>query len=259
VVAVLTAVAALVVIVQIAHPMARPAAPAGRFGAGSPAPAADTSRTPAPPARLAPPAQPATLASKLRTLPAGTGQVVIVHAPTAATTHATLETFDKVGNGWRRALAPVPARIGVDGFSDRHREGVPTTPVGMYSFGTTVYGINPNPGVHSAYHRIVDGDWWDENPSSPGYNTFRHGADPGGASEALWQVVPQYLYFAFITYNVPAKPGAGSGIFLHVGNGGPTLGCVSLGMPDLVDVLRWLDPAKHPRIVMAPDGELSRF
>jgi hypothetical protein len=30
-------------------------------------------------------------------------------------------------------------------------------------------------------------------------------------------------------------------------------------MPDLVEVLRWLDPAKQPRIVLAPDGELSRF
>jgi L,D-peptidoglycan transpeptidase YkuD (ErfK/YbiS/YcfS/YnhG family) len=29
-----------------------------------------------------------------------------------------------------------------------------------------------------------------------------------------------------------------------------TIGCVSLPVSDLVNVLRWLDPAQEPRIVM---------
>lgn len=195
----------------------------------------------------------------LQAVPATTSQVVIVHAPTAATTYATLETFEKVDGDWQRAFPAMVARIGTDGFSDHHRESVPSTPTGMYGFGDTMYGVEPDPGMRYPYHVLRESDWWNANPASLGYNTFRHGADPGGASEALWQVVPQYTYFAVISYNMPAVPGAGSAIFLHANGSDDTSGCVSLARTDLLPVLRWLDPAQAPRIVLGPDSELVRL
>ena len=53
-----------------------------------------------------------------------------------------------------------------------------------------------------------------------------------------------------IAYNTARTPGLGSAIFLHVSTGGPTAGCVSLPAGQLVEVLRWLDPARRPRIVV---------
>jgi L,D-peptidoglycan transpeptidase YkuD (ErfK/YbiS/YcfS/YnhG family) len=50
----------------------------------------------------------------------------------------------------------------------------------------------------------------------------------------------------------PADVRRGSAIFLHVTGAGSTAGCVSIPQANLVTVLRWLDPAQHPRIVMAP-------
>uniref|UniRef100_UPI00386689A1 L,D-transpeptidase family protein n=1 Tax=Nocardia sp. NBC_01499 TaxID=2903597 RepID=UPI00386689A1 len=200
----------------------------------------------------------ADLAAALGGVPAISTQAVVVHAPTAATTRAMLETFDKVDGAWRRAFPAMVARIGEDGFSDHHRESVPSTPTGMYGFGDTIYGIEPDPGTRYPYHVLTEGDWWNENPTSLGYNTFHHGTDPGGGSEALWQVAPQYDYFAFITYNVPAVAGLGSAIFLHANGSGDTSGCVSLERSDLLRVLRWLDPARTPRIVLGPDDELAR-
>jgi len=183
-----------------------------------------------------------------------------VHAGGYDTTRATLETFTRTSAGWVRAFAPMAARIGGRGFSDHHVEGVATTPVGVFGFGATMYGINPDPNVKYAYHRIVTGDWWNEASGSSGYNTFQHSSySPGGASEALWREPVAYQYFAFIKYNVPAKAGRGSGIFLHVSKGNPTAGCVALSKSSLLNVLTWLDPAANPRIVMAPDSELSRF
>jgi L,D-peptidoglycan transpeptidase YkuD (ErfK/YbiS/YcfS/YnhG family) len=44
--------------------------------------------------------------------------------------------------------------------------------------------------------------------------------------------------------------GRGSGIFLHVGSGGPTAGCISLRESDLIPVLRWMRP--DTRIVVGP-------
>jgi L,D-peptidoglycan transpeptidase YkuD (ErfK/YbiS/YcfS/YnhG family) len=186
--------------------------------------------------------------------------VVIVHAPSAGTTHATLETFSKVHGVWVKQFAPMAARIGENGFSDHHTEGVPSTPTGVYGFGATMYGNGSDPGVHYGYHHLVTDDWWDENPSSSHYNQFVHGSDPGGGSEALWTIMPQYEFFAFIKYNSPPSGTArGSAVFLHESVGRETLGCIALPRSDLLDVLRWLNPAANPRIVIGTDAQLSHF
>jgi L,D-peptidoglycan transpeptidase YkuD (ErfK/YbiS/YcfS/YnhG family) len=117
-----------------------------------------------------------------------------------------------------------------------------------------MYGVSPNPGVAYAYHRLVCGDWWDEQPTSPLYNHFVHvpcGTSPpfGGGSEALWRTVPSYDYLAVIDYNRhPVVPGRGSAIFLHVSDGNATTGCVSVPVLELLRVLRALKPSLHPLI-----------
>jgi L,D-peptidoglycan transpeptidase YkuD (ErfK/YbiS/YcfS/YnhG family) len=195
----------------------------------------------------------------LHHLPSNAAQVVIVHATTPANTYATVELFDRSGTTWRRVYASMPARIGRLGFSDHHVEGIPNTPTGTYPIGATMYGIDADPGVRYPYHRLVSGDYWNENSASRGYNTFYHGRNPGGPSEALWRIHPAYRHFAVINYNTPAVAGRGSGIFLHESTGGPTAGCVSLGHNNLVRVLRWLDPRKSPRVVLSPDQWLGRY
>jgi L,D-peptidoglycan transpeptidase YkuD (ErfK/YbiS/YcfS/YnhG family) len=221
------------------------------------APASPSAPATTPPSRA--PSKAANLASRLRTVPQATSQLVVVHAPASSSTNATLETFTRKNGTWTAAFPPMAARIGQAGFSDTKREGDKTTPTGMYAFDATMYGIAPNPGVRFAYHRLEPDDYWNENGSSPGYNTFQHGPNPGGPSEALWTVSPQYTHFAVVRYNMPATPGRGSGIFLHQSNGNATLGCISLVASDLVKVLTWLNPSAAPRIVLAPDAALSRY
>jgi L,D-peptidoglycan transpeptidase YkuD (ErfK/YbiS/YcfS/YnhG family) len=62
--------------------------------------------------------------------------------------------------------------------------------------------------------------------------------------------VPGYDYGAVIGYNTARTPGLGSAIFLHVSIGAATAGCITLPATELVRVLRWLDPARAPRITM---------
>jgi L,D-peptidoglycan transpeptidase YkuD (ErfK/YbiS/YcfS/YnhG family) len=182
----------------------------------------------------------------------GSAQLVTVQAPPHATT-ATLSVWTRSGTCWRRVLGPWQAHLGRSGLSAHKREGDGATPTGTYRIGATMYGIEPNPGVRFRYHRLVCGDWWDEDSRSPGYNTFRHvacGATPpfGGGSEALWRIAPQYRYFAVVDYNdEPVVPGRGSAIFLHVAVGA-TAGCVSLPEPELLQLLRWLRPSAKPLI-----------
>jgi L,D-peptidoglycan transpeptidase YkuD (ErfK/YbiS/YcfS/YnhG family) len=59
---------------------------------------------------------------------------------------------------------------------------------------------------------------------------------------------PAYGYAAVIAYNTARTPGLGSAIFLHVGTGTATAGCVSLPVTELLKVLRWLKPADSPKI-----------
>ena len=148
------------------------------------------------------------------------------------------------------------ARVGRNGVSAHHREGDGTTPTGTFGFGPTMYGVAADPGVRYRYHRLGCGDWWDEDPASATYDTFRHvacGRAPpfGGGSEPLWRSPTAYRHFAVIGYNPRHVPGRGSGIFLAADTGSPTVGCVSLPLPRLLRVLRWLDPAKNPRIRMS--------
>jgi L,D-peptidoglycan transpeptidase YkuD (ErfK/YbiS/YcfS/YnhG family) len=206
-------------------------------------------------------------------LPAGTSQIVVVQAASPSDIYPTLTTWQNDGGGWYPVFAPMAAVSGDTGWAlpDQRYEGSDTTPVGWYSFGSTLYGIDPNPGVNPGYafQTLTCGDWWDEDASSAQYNTFQAigcGVTPPFSaqdSEALWEIYPQYSAFALINFNIPPTTGAygqarGSGIFLHAdgtGTGG-TAGCVSLALGDLVTVLRWLNPARHPEILMGPTADI---
>jgi L,D-peptidoglycan transpeptidase YkuD (ErfK/YbiS/YcfS/YnhG family) len=187
-------------------------------------------------------------------------QLVTVTATAYGTTTASLELWQKRAGCWRRVAGPWRAWLGGSGLSTHKREGDGATPAGTYRFGSTDYGIAANPGVHTAYHRLVCGDWWDEDASSPAYNTFQHvacGMQPpfGAGSEALWRISPQYRYLTVIEYNAhPVVRGRGSAIFLHVSAGHPTAGCVSLPEAQLVRVLRWLRPSARPLIHLGVSG-----
>jgi L,D-peptidoglycan transpeptidase YkuD (ErfK/YbiS/YcfS/YnhG family) len=183
----------------------------------------------------------------------GCPQRIQVTAPTARSTTATLV----VRECGKRVFGPWRARVGRNGLSAHHREGDGTTPTGTFRVGPVVYGIDPDPGVSLHYHRLACGDWWDEDPGSPTYNTFRHvacGASPPfrGGSEALWRITPAYRLFAVIEYNAaPVVAGRGSAIFLHVDTGRPTNGCVSLPYRELESLLVKLHAGATIRIQTA--------
>lgn len=182
--------------------------------------------------------------------------VVDVRAPSQRSTQAVATLYRRQGACWRKVAGPYHAWIGADGLSAHHREGDLTTPIGIFGFDPVMYGVDANPGVSGPYHRLVCGDWWDEDPNSAQYNAFVHvpcGSVPPFArgSEALWREAPAYDAFAVIAYNTtPRIAGRGSGIFVHQSEGGPTAGCVALAPRDLVSVLRFIDRVRHPTIAI---------
>jgi L,D-peptidoglycan transpeptidase YkuD (ErfK/YbiS/YcfS/YnhG family) len=206
---------------------------------------------------------PSNVANDLRVQPAA-AQLITVEAATLRTTHASLRIWRRSGACWVAAGGPYPARLGRSGLSADRREGDGTTPVGTFRINSTMYGNEPNPGVRFRYRRVRCGDWWDEDPTSPTYNTFQHvtcGTRPpfAGDSEGMWESPRAYPYLAVVEFNMrPVVPGRGSGIFLHAQTGGPTNGCVSLRRGDLRHVLRWLRPSARPHIAIGTQSGLKR-
>ncbi len=183
-------------------------------------------------------------------------QLITVEAAQPRSTRAVLRTWRRQGRCWRPLGRPYAARVGRNGLREHRREGDGTTPIGVFRIGRTMYGSEQNPGVRYRYRRLRCGDWWVEDPASPSYNTFRHVPcgrpppfrTPTGDMSTSPSVYP---YLAVVEFNMrPVVPGRGSGIFLHARGRGATNGCISLRRADLRRVLRWLDPARSPRIAI---------
>jgi L,D-peptidoglycan transpeptidase YkuD (ErfK/YbiS/YcfS/YnhG family) len=206
-------------------------------------------------------------------IPASARQLIVVSSPTYDPPEhlASFRSFQRPNASapWQPVFRTWQAEIGSGELRNVRREGDHATPTGVYPFGLTIYGNEPKPaGLREPYHRLICGDWWDEDPFSAQYNRFVHvscGSTPSFAawSEALWTETTAYPYLAVIDYNEdPTTSGAqapGSGIFLHAWMGGPTEGCVALHIPDLLHVLRWLEPADHPLIEIGTDAEIGRM
>ena len=178
-------------------------------------------------------------------------QLVTVTAAAYGATQAELTAYQRVDGTWHRVFGPWIAWIGRNGMAPpgAKREGDGRTPSGTFGFGF-FFGVDPDPGVHFPYRRIDTYDVWDDDPSSPLYNEWvddRH-ANPGAAPEPM--DVSAYDFGAVIAYNTARTPGRGSAIFLHINIGTPTAGCVTLPVGELLEILRWLNPADSPRITM---------
>ena len=186
-------------------------------------------------------------------------QVVAVDASGYGTSYATLTAWQRGASGWQLAFGPWTARIGRNGFAPigTKREGDGRTPSGAYGF-SFFFGVLANPGVRFEY-RPIPGPWivWDDDPASPNYNLWvdDRTQSAGAAPEPMH--VSAYDYGAVIAYNTARTPGLGSAIFFHVSDGSSTAGCVALPMSELVPVLRWLDPARAPRIIMGTTATIT--
>ena len=103
-----------------------------------------------------------------------TRELVTVIAPATTSQRATLELFEREDGCFRLVLGPYDAWVGYNGLSAHKHEGDGTTPIGRFGFGATLYGTLADPGVSYRYHRLVCGDWWDEQSGTTAYNLFVH-------------------------------------------------------------------------------------
>jgi L,D-peptidoglycan transpeptidase YkuD (ErfK/YbiS/YcfS/YnhG family) len=151
-----------------------------------------------------------------------TDQIVTVVA-SGATAKITL--WEKANNIWTQIITS-SGFVGSQGIGQAS-EGSKRTPKGSYSLGFA-FGQS-NPGTLLPFRQITPNSYWISDVNSNLYNTWQEGPYAGNGNEHLADYANlQYYYAIVINYNMNAVKGAGSAFFLHVSNGRPTAGCVSV-------------------------------
>lgn len=211
----------------------RPARGVPKSAARDGAPASDTRRIPKVGERLA--AQ----------IPRTSRQVVAVYGEDEDSEDATVVLYTKRGDLWHRDRS-WSAHNGRRGWTTHHREGDKRSPIGVFTL-SDAGGVLPAPGSRLPYHHSAAF-------AAPHYWPKSHWHD--------------FDYVIAIDYNrlkgtsplEPTRPqGArkGGSIWLHLDHGSGTSGCVSLPKAGMAHLLRTLDPAYHPVVVMGDEHGLA--
>ncbi|MCD1261367.1 S-layer homology domain-containing protein [Paenibacillus athensensis] len=196
---------------------------------------------------------------KLKTI-GNAEQVILVTAADYKQVAVKVETFEKVDGVWYEKFPAMDGTIGEDGFTSAMSETVKKSPEGVFTL-TEAFGKYENPGTQLPYRQTDANDYWVDDPQSSLYNTWQEGPSKGRwkSAEPLLRKDSLYDYAVVINYNTSRTPGKGSAIFLHVGQGKGTAGCTAISKSDLVQVMKWLAPQKHPVIVQAVESSLAKL
>ncbi|WP_431043369.1 L,D-transpeptidase family protein [Streptomyces sp. P1-3] len=181
-------------------------------------------------------------------VPGDAHQVLVVTGEGRRSSRATAVLYERTAAGWR-AGPSWPAHNALRGWTDHHRLGDLRSPRGVFGL-TDAGGLRPDPGTRLPYDH------------SAGF--IATGVDFEGEPLA-----GAFDYVVAINYNRvagtspldwtrPLGAKKGGGIWIHVDHDGPTHGCVSLSAPHMKRLLRTLDPARHPVVVMGDARYLAR-
>lgn len=184
----------------------------------------------------------------LAAVPTDSTQVVVVVGDGVDSPDATVVLYERTPDGWL-AGPRWPAHNALHGWSTHHHDGDLRSPDGVFSL-TDAGGLRPDPGTKLPYDH------------SHGFTI--HGTGFTGESLA-----GAFDYVVAINYNrkpgtspldwtMPLGAARGHGIWFHVDHGGPTHGCVSLSTANMLTLLRTLDPARQPVVVMGDAAWLAR-
>jgi L,D-peptidoglycan transpeptidase YkuD (ErfK/YbiS/YcfS/YnhG family) len=184
----------------------------------------------------------------LAEIPANTRQVVLVTGQGKNSSTSQVVLYRRTDAGWEPG-ATWPAHNAYDGWTDDHHLNDLRSPIGVFTL-TDAGGLLADPGSKLPYNQ------------SRGFTV-------GGTGFKGEPLAGSFDYVVAINYN--RKPGTspldwtrplggakGGGVWLHVDHGGPTHACVSVEKQHMRELLRTLDPAQHPAIVMGDADSLKR-
>lgn len=208
-------------------------------------------------------------------------QCLVVVAENWNAKTGVLRAFERTSgrSGWQPHGGAIPIVLGKKGMawgrglfdfktSSGKVEGDNKAPAGIFRLGPA-FGYAPKSAarwIKLPYVQLTKNTEGVDDPRSRYYNKL---VDRAKVAKVDWQSSEQmlradilYKWGVVVAHNSAATPGAGSCIFLHIwkNSGFPTAGCTAMPERDLVNLLRWLDPAAKPVLVQMPwlEYEASR-
>jgi D-alanyl-D-alanine dipeptidase len=199
-------------------------------------------------------------------------QCILVIAESWTAIHGTARWFSRTERSkWLPAADTEPVMLGMAGLAwgrgvidhadltgPVKREGDNKSPAGIFRLGPLFGRATRLPGSKMRYIPVSTNFVAVDDPASQYYNQIvdrtRIAAPDWRSAESMALPDPRYKWGIFVQHNTPPVPGAGSCIFLHVWKNSqtPTSGCTALSEEPLVQLMRWLDPAKRPLLVQLP-------
>ncbi|MEC2463434.1 cell surface protein [Bacillus cereus] len=163
-----------------------------------------------------------------------TDQIVAVVAQGSS---AKVTYLEKHNGNWQEVFT-TNGFVGSQGVGQAN-ESVSRTPRGAHSLGFA-FGTS-NPGTNLPFRQITQNSYWISNVNDDQYNTWQERDSSSSQDEHMIKEQVAYKYGIVINYNTsnPVK-GGGSGFFLHVSNGRPTAGCVSVPQAKMVELMQKL-------------------
>lgn len=166
-------------------------------------------------------------------------------------------TVGRNGTGWGKGLGDLP---NPGNYPDK-KEGDGRSPGGVFVL-PWAFGYKPSApeGVRLPWVECTDTLVGVDDVKSRYYNQIfdeSQVADKDwNSAETMRRRDRAYEFGLMIGHNARREAGAGSCIFLHLWKrpGHGTAGCTALAREDVLRILRWLDPARYPLLMLGiPD------
>ena len=202
-------------------------------------------------------------------------QCIVVLTNNWASTNGVLYAFERAETtaSWKKQSPEFAVVVGKNGLgpgrglirldfkgASHKKEGDDRAPAGIFRL-TSAFGYESARSAawvklpYLALSKQIEGI---DDPNSHYYNTL---VDRSKVTQIDWRSSEKmrrddilYKWGVIVDHNPAAIPGAGSCIFLHIwkNSSAPTTGCTAMPESDLLRLLRWLDPARHPILVQMP-------
>ncbi len=172
-------------------------------------------------------------------------------------------SIGRSGAGWGLGLHPMPQS------GPQKREGDGRSPAGVFALSST-FGYAAQQITAMGYQPMHATDYCIDVPTSPLYNrivdtTHESASSVAGSTEPMRLDLvndgdPRYAMGIVVDHNPQAVSGMGSCIFMHLWRqiDEATAGCTAMPEPDMQALFDWLDPTRHPVLVLLPESEYTQ-
>lgn len=207
-------------------------------------------------------------------IPSDTSQVLLVSSKGFTSNQASLQAYERSGNGWKKVLKkPITVNLGRNGlawgkglieFEQAQDEPVKVegdgkSPAGLFRLDM-LFGYEEN-SFDLPYLQVDKNTLCIDDSNSLYYNQIIQEKDQTRFKSFEFMKREDILYKlgVIVGHNEENLKKRGSCIFIHIqkGENSPTAGCTSLQEEQLFKIMQWLKKESSPLLLQLPDSYLQ--